>query len=283
MKKNDIDKLVYYSICCSEYAYEDDLLAKWNLHKKYVKNKQLIKKCDANCFLCSISNPIYIHNKDTDAECYLYVLKNKYFVVAFTGTDSINDICYDLTSNTTDILQDYLYDERWQCKVRKENNNNTANQRLYIQSGFFLQYISLLPQIRFHLNLLMKNNKNVNTILTTGHSLGGALATIFGTLESCYYKEMHGINQIILMTFGSPKCMSYDMVEIANHRIDIICRYVNGHDPVCNMPLSLYYTHLGDEKRIGYYNHFCGYLIFDIFYMQDHPITKYKKYFEDLM
>lgn len=75
----------------------------------------------------------------------------------------------------------------------------------------------------------------------TGHSLGGALAT----LAASRYRPT------ALYTFGSPRVGDIDFVHSLSSMSNIIYRIVDGKDVVCTLPPeTLGYCHVGIEHRL---------------------------------
>ena len=73
---------------------------------------------------------IFIENKETDAQCYLFIdEENKILYITFRGTSSNKDISIDIKINKTDFLYD--------TKVHK---------------GFFEQYMSIKTDLISSLN-----------------------------------------------------------------------------------------------------------------------------------
>ena len=77
-------------------------------------------------------------------------------------------------------------------------------------------------------------------LFVTGHSLGGAMATIAGTRR----------NQMQVITFGEPRVASNVAAEfVADRHI----RYVNGHDPIPKVPPAWWpfsYEHHGEVIEV---------------------------------
>lgn len=72
-------------------------------------------------------------------------------------------------------------------------------------------------------------------IVTTGHSLGGACATIFS-----YMFNLNERKQIACVTFGAPRVFNYDFIKKYNSLIKkekiIFYRYVTNGDPFAKLP-----------------------------------------------
>ena len=83
-------------------------------------------------------------------------------------------------------------------------------------------------------------------ILTTGHSLGGALASIAaGTIADNKYASP---NNIMMITFGQPRVGDSKYAASMNKLVPYTFRVINGRDPVVLVPPMKYgYHHHGKE------------------------------------
>jgi predicted lipase len=82
-------------------------------------------------------------------------------------------------------------------------------------------------------------------VVFTGHSLGGALATMCGAVTKNEFPELH----VSVYTFGSPRVGNKAFVNVFK-AVDVSVRCVNGSDIVCSLPFWTY-EHVHGEKRIG--------------------------------
>lgn len=245
-------------------VYNEHLKLKWIFHKK--KRLHNKKKFECNdCWICNSSEPIYVKSSISDAELYIFVLENKYLTIAFVGTDSFKDVYLDMESHCT--------------KINEFGNNGNNDCCPCIHSGFLKQYQSVIIQINVVISKILSNNKHIKHVLVTGHSLGGALASIFATLQNDILKSKYGIEEIITITFGSPRVGNKSFAQIAENKIDVIQRFVYKHDPVPTMLNAPRFWHIGNETRLGenkIWKHFSGFILFDIFFVKDHEIENYK-------
>ena len=111
----------------------------------------------------------------------------------------------------------------------------------FVHSGFRGEARKLWDDI-----LLFAERRQNMPIIVCGHSLGAAMATYIAQELS-----WHGIKNITLYTFGSPRLGNDDYVDA----MDIPhWRFVNNNDSVCRIPPSvLGFRHHGELK---YINHF---------------------------
>ncbi|MEO6217611.1 MAG: lipase family protein [Sphingomonas sp.] len=131
-------------------------------------------------------------------------------IIAFRGTQA--DSFRDLITDATFIL------ENWDRPGR-------------VHSGFSAALSSILAPIESWLR-----DTNPSRLLLTGHSLGGALATVLAA------RLVDGDRPIELVTFGSPRVG--DEALVASLGSLAVRRYVNCTDAVALLPPPLIYSHV---------------------------------------
>lgn len=176
--------------------------------------------------LCELSyndnlstNCILISNHETDAQCKIFfeVSNINTLYIVFRGTSSLQDWKTDLK-----IRQDtLLYND---VKVHR---------------GFLEQYLSIHTDIMKHLTSVINYTNN---IIITGHSLGGALATICAV----YLKENPNLNKynISVYTYGSPRVGNKKFKKLYNKHIKESYRIAGHSDLITYFPMNSSYTHV---------------------------------------
>jgi predicted lipase len=162
-----------------------------------------------------------------DTQAYIWKTKQK-IVVSFRGTSSIKDAMTDVN-----IIQCGVSDicDKWMT-------DTTSDYAIYIHSGFLSQYLTVREQLIKHIS-----DGTYEEFLITGHSLGGALATLsavdlFSTMSTPHTKTV--------VTIGSPRVgnstfvKEFDSANFVNYRI------FNDQDPVPQVPISPFYKHVGN-------------------------------------
>ena len=139
-----------------------------------------------------LSDYEYFHSDDTDSDAYIMCNRDR-LVIAFRGTEftlvdgiGIDDIITDL--DVKPVRYEY-------CKVE-------GSQQMLVHRGFQLQYVAIRQQMRDYVTEKCDYHRP-KTVLVTGHSLGGALATLCGldlTLNPVKYQP-----KIKIITIGSPR------------------------------------------------------------------------------
>ncbi len=172
----------------------------------------------------------FIDNKHTDTQGFIAKDENR-IIIAFRGTSSLKDAITDISI----VKVRYPKIPRWFFKPR-------------IHKGFLHAYLSIKDEV---LNILKEETKSKSfKIYCTGHSLGGALATIMA-LE---IKKLLKIDPV-LYTYGAPKVGNRWFVRHYNRRVKNSYRIVNDDDPVPQLP-ALSFTHvrnyvlIDDSKNI---------------------------------
>jgi len=163
----------------------------------------------------------YFENKST--QCYV-ANNDKFAIVAFRGSEiwkkketfDLKEVLADLNT----IVDIWLAD--WQQGGKVHRGFKEALEGVWPD---------LLPYIR---ELQSKGCK----IWITGHSLGGALATLFAS----QYNSAQGV-----YTFGSPRVGN----DVFKEHFEVrIYRFVNNADIVPRVPLPGKYVHVGELKFI---------------------------------
>lgn len=110
-----------------------------------------------------------------------------------------------------------------------------------VHKGFFKQFLSIR-------SLVFEQIKNADKIIFCGHSLGGAIATLF----SAYCSRRLGID-VGCITFGSPRVGDAKFKKIFDKLVPNSHRYVYGEDSVCKVPPSarFFYSHVKSKIRLG--------------------------------
>ncbi len=160
----------------------------------------------------------FISDSDTDTQCFVAEF-DKYFVVAFRGTEgsSIKDWGTDLNARFVKMF--------FEC-----------------HEGFYYAYHSV------SLDVLKVLEDSEKPIFATGHSLGGALATLF-TAEA---GMAGGMSITALYTYGCPRVFSKESAEEVNDFMkDRSFRIVNNNDVVSRVPPRMMgFSHTGQLKYI---------------------------------
>lgn len=203
--------------------------------------------------------------------------------------------------------KDWLYNL---MALRKHIENN-----IYVHYGFYNQLMAdeLFSNLANDLNILFQKYNDYQFYIT-GHSLGGALAILFGYLfiknkniEKNQNIYAHSYNtqdistpisepskknwDITIVTFGNPRVGNYYFMKQFNSIYNIKhYRIVNKYDIVTSVPY-LYYYHVGikiliDKKNNHINFHTTDYIdnisLFKYYSIKNHKIYNYYKYITSL-
>lgn len=160
-------------------------------------------------------------------------------MVAFRGTEP---------SKWADIVTD--------LDVLKEPFDPDDSRWGEVHSGFLEGFQSVLPQLEARARHLLESGSS-SRVWITGHSLGGALATVMTAwiLEKMEKEPTWADFPLAgLVTFGSPRVGNEEFVDRFDSAIDIQVvghmRFVHGNDIVTRIPV-VGYEHVGDTYYLG--------------------------------
>ncbi|BCG64107.1 MAG: triacylglycerol lipase [Methyloprofundus sp.] len=160
----------------------------------------------------------------TGTQCFI-VGDNKKIIITFRGTEG------KVADWVTDIQ---LFKDTW-------TNSTPIGQ---VHKGFYKALQAVFLNIENEINTLRTNNQ---TIWVTGHSLGGALATLAAATLKFQGSEIHFNG---LYTFGQPRLGDRMFANAFNKYLKQKCfRVVNNNDVVSRVPPQIFgYSHVGTLK-----------------------------------
>lgn len=162
-------------------------------------------------------------------------------VIGFKGTDSARDAITDVNAFKT-------------VESISEINSRDLVVPLEGHRGFIGRFLNLLPQVLDDVNALLQSGGPDRTkMLITGHSLGGALATVAAIVLAQFYPQL----PIQLITFEAPRSITTNTLSrllgylptktMEENAIRISCK----EDPVPNVPTqNMHYAHVGKSFYI---------------------------------
>lgn len=158
---------------------------------------------------------------ETDSQCFL-VTCSEFAVLSFRGTENGN-------------LRDYLSDIR----VTQTGGPFRSNHS-HVHRGFWAAAQSVIRN-EYLMHDVWLSTMRGQPLFLTGHSLGGALAT----LVSAALTNLGQPSQCVY-TFGSPRVGNRGFAALYDHEVPASFRYVYQNDLVTRFPwLCGYYRHLG--------------------------------------
>jgi hypothetical protein len=157
------------------------------------------------------------------------------FYLAFRGTEELTDVFADLNLQRTRLFED--------------------DASILVHNGFLNYFNDIKEDIEADLKAAAKH---FHTIQVTGHSLGGAVATIaaacLGKMINTHSNE-NGLHfkpidktkkRIVCHTIGSPRVGNLNFVKWFHTQVDESMRIANDDDPITLFPISCLYTHVSE-------------------------------------
>ena len=166
-----------------------------------------------------LSSPTFINSHPQHGTRALLVQqpKTRTVFIGFRGTTSLTDIKYDLDFRMVHLTENHPH--------------------VLVHAGFKEKFKSVKQQL---VNELLSRASEFDRIVFTGHSLGGALATVSspilaGTLLD---KKVHCI------TFGSPRVGNGAFTNFFTSNVHSSVRMTTDFDPVPSLPFETFYEHV---------------------------------------
>lgn len=192
----------------------------------------------------------YIKDQVTDTHV-LVVDGADRIVIAFKGTTSSKNLKTDvnlLYSNARALLPTQLGEEDPEGDAAaKENPVLTTKdwRRAKIHKGFAVAYRAVGPRL---LSIIKKlQDEKRRPVFLTGHSLGGALATVCSM--DLFLRLGMTRKEIFVSTFGAPRVGNRQFWNVYNENVPIHWRIVVGPDVVAKLP-KVGYIHVGKKVLI---------------------------------
>ncbi|KAI9296693.1 alpha/beta-hydrolase [Neoconidiobolus thromboides FSU 785] len=182
----------------------------------YCENDKLVNWECTHCNKVSdrIESIEVFENEKTETKGYLAVNKDREeVIVAFRGSSN---------------AENWLLNSKTKLTQIEINGKN-----YYVHTGFKEIIDNILPQISQKIDVLLRTYPRYK-LLVTGHSLGGAIAT----LASLKLKYEIGLNdnRIKLYTYGAPRVGDPEFARLLNKHRFVSGRFVNENDVVPHLP-----------------------------------------------
>lgn len=176
-------------------------------------------------------------------------LGNWEHIFTFTGDKEIQYFSYSIfrninlgklictfsgTKGPKQLLQEY-FNSNLKTFFRTKKNQNLSKMKI-------MDYMNnLYSKINEQLyeKISAGNSAEIKQIIFTGHSLGGAIASIaaLDLVQSNLIKKSEGeIPSPILITYGQPRTGNFVFANEIKKKIPLIFRHANNYDVIVNMP-----------------------------------------------
>jgi hypothetical protein len=192
---------------------------------------EILVKC-AKLSMASYMEVTYINFAEFEVDLVKKINSTKTGTQGFVAVDNTKKVLYIVfrgTDQFTDLKMNFKFQ---QVPIATRCGKGS------VHLGFLEAFQSVKKQI-LQLDFSIYEDYE---IVITGHSLGGALATLAGSMP--FFKKL-----IHVVTFGSPKVGDKKFVSAFNKCIDST-RIVFEADPVTELPPLPQYHHVSGELRI---------------------------------
>ncbi len=190
--------------------------------------------------------PVLISEPQTDTQCAI-LPEGAATTIVFRGSESSED--WETDFNTA--LERAQFDQKVIRELIVGPQEKTypyagpSSSGALMHRGFVAAYFAVREQIHDYIN-----NYAVSSVVTTGHSLGGALATLCAV--DIQYNFSDKVTTIEAYTYGAPKVGNDGFRDSYNERVPKSYRVVHGMDIVPELPRWWQgYRAVDKEFRIG--------------------------------
>ena len=210
--------------------------------------------------------PITIEDSKTDTQCAIIPMSDADCAyVVFRGSDKGADwgTNFEMNKQGLDFEQQVLQAAQDHGQTYPYGNA-TRSSNVQMHEGFVDAYLTVRSTIHQYFKA-----HPCSIVTVTGHSLGGALATLCA-LDLQY--NFFDSDSVQLYTFGSPRVGNADFSQSFKRRVPHCYRVINGMDVIPAVPRPWQgYRHVDTEYRIG--NRFSFRFVSKR--IKDHAISRY--------
>jgi triacylglycerol lipase len=189
--------------------------------------------------------PVLISESKTDTQCAI-LTDGTSAIIVFRGSESSEDWETDFNTKLErakfdqNVIKELIVEP--QEKVYPYASGNSSKAKMH--SGFVTAYFAVRDQIHDFIR-----NSEVTSVVATGHSLGGALASLCAVDVQYNFSSKVSIESY---TYGAPAIGNDGFRDSYNQRVPNSYRIVNGMDLVPELPRWWQgYRDIDREFRIG--------------------------------
>ncbi|XP_057489576.1 uncharacterized protein LOC130775479 [Actinidia eriantha] len=190
--------------------------------------------------LCFLDNP----STDTQVAIWRDSVRKR-LVVAFRGTEQ---------TRWKDLRTDLMLVP---AGLNPERIDGDFKQEVQVHSGFLSAYDSvrtrILSIIKLAVDYLDDGAEPLHKwqVYVTGHSLGGALATLLALELSSSQLAKRGVVSVTMYNFGSPRVGNKKFAELYNEKVKDSWRVVNHRDIIPTVPRLMGYCHVAQPVYLA--------------------------------
>ncbi|XP_010527179.1 PREDICTED: uncharacterized protein LOC104804568 isoform X2 [Tarenaya hassleriana] len=188
----------------------------------------------------------FLDNDITDTQVAIWRdSMRKRLVIAFRGTEQ---------TKWKDLQTDLMLVP---AGLNPERIGGDFKQEVQVHSGFLSAYDSVRIRIISLLKLAIGYIDNVAEppykwhVYVTGHSLGGALATLLALELASSQLAKQGTITVTMYNFGSPRVGNKRFADVYNQKVKDSWRVVNHRDIIPTVPRLMGYCHVAQPVYLG--------------------------------
>ncbi|XP_023530237.1 uncharacterized protein LOC111792861 isoform X1 [Cucurbita pepo subsp. pepo] len=188
----------------------------------------------------------FLDNESTDTQVAIWRdFRRRRLVVAFRGTEQ---------SRWKDLRTDLMLAP---AGLNPERISGDFNEEIQVHSGFLSAYDSVRMRIMSLIKMAINCSDDCAEppvkwhVYVTGHSLGGALATLLALELTSSQLARHGAINVTMYNFGSPRVGNRQFAEIYNKKVKDSWRVVNHRDIVPTVPHLMGYCHVAQPVYLA--------------------------------
>lgn len=181
----------------------------------------------------------FVDNASTDTQVAIWRdSARRRLVIAFRGTEQ---------TQWKDLVTDLMLVP---AGLNPERIGGDFKQEVQVHSGFLGAYDSvrtrIISLIRLAIGCVDDHSEFIHKwhIYVTGHSLGGALATLLALELSSNQLAKRGAISFTMYNFGSPRVGNKRFAEVYNEKVKDSWRIVNHRDIIPTIPRLMGYCHV---------------------------------------
>ncbi|KAL5851667.1 hypothetical protein ACOSQ3_006785 [Xanthoceras sorbifolium] len=188
----------------------------------------------------------FLDNESTDTQVAIWRdTAQRRLVVAFRGTEQ---------AKWKDLLTDLMLVP---AGLNPERIGGDFKQEVQVHSGFLRAYdsvrIRIISLIKLSIGYIDDGAEPLQKwiVYVTGHSLGGALATLLALELSSSQLAKRGAISVTMYNFGSPRVGNRRFAEVYNEKVRDSWRVVNHRDIIPTVPRLMGYCHVAQPVYLA--------------------------------
>jgi len=194
----------------------------------------------------------YVNNDESDSQAWVYRNVNtKEAVVAFRGTEQVKwkDLATDLNLVPSSLNVERIDEDSGLARLIKAVSPATD---ITVHGGFLSAYDSIKQQIFMLLDAITESGSEEDPwrVYVTGHSLGGALATLCAYELATRRGPARARQRISMYSFGAPRAGNKVFAAAYNACVPDSWRITNSNDIIPTVPRLLGYAHVKHSVRL---------------------------------